>query len=59
MSFCVQFLIRLRYMVVILLVGGHINNFVRHAGIFRIGFIDLTVRRLHKTVLINTRIACQ
>ena len=59
MSFLIQRLIRLCYMVVILFVCGHVDNFVCDTRILRIGFIDLTVRSLNKSVLVDSCIACQ
>ena len=59
MSFLIQRLIRLCYMVIILFVCGHVDNFVCDTRILRIGFIDLTVRSLNKSVLVDSCIACQ
>ncbi|GFH92745.1 hypothetical protein IMSAGC002_04017 [Lachnospiraceae bacterium] len=46
-------------MVIIFFIRSHINNFIRNARINRIGFINLTVWCLYKTILINPCIACQ
>jgi len=59
MSFCVKCLIRLCYMVVILFISGHVNNFVSYTRIHRIRFINLTVRCLNKSVLIQLCIRCK
>ena len=58
-SFFVQRLIRLCYMVIILFICGHIYNLICYTRILRICFVDLTVRCLDKSVLIDSRIGCK
>ena len=59
MSLCVKCLIRLCYMVVILFICCHVNNFVGYTRIHRICLINLTVRCLNKSVLIQLCIGCK
>ena len=47
------------HIVVILFIRRHIYNLIGYSRILRIALIDLTVRRLHKTILIDPRIARQ
>ena len=44
---------RLSHMVVIFFIRSHVDDFVRNAGILRIGLIDLSVRCLYKAVFID------
>ena len=53
MSLRIQRLVRLCHMVVIFLVRCHVNNFIGYSRVFRIGLIDLAVRSLHKSVLVD------
>ena len=46
-------------MVVIFLISGHIYNILGNAGIVRISFVDLAVRSLYETVLVDSCIACK
>ena len=46
-------------MVIILFIRRHIDDFFRYPRIFRIRLVDLAVRRFHKAVLIDPRIACK
>ena len=59
MTFLVQRLIGLCYMVVILFIRRHVIHIVRYARVHRIGLVDTTIRCLYKTVLVNTGIARQ
>ena len=59
MSFLVQFGVCLRHMVVIFFIRCHIYNFIGYARVFRIGFVDLTVRRFNKAVFVDLCIACK
>ena len=59
MSFLVQRRVRLSHMVVIFFICSHIDYFIRYTRICRIRFIDLAVRRLNKSVLVNSRITCK
>ena len=53
-SFFVQRLVGLRYMVIILFIGCHINNLVSYYRIGRVCFVNLSVRSLNKTILIDS-----
>ena len=57
MSLRIERLGSLRDVVVILLIGRHIDNFIRYNRILRIGLINPPERRLNKTILINPRVA--
>ncbi len=46
-------------MVIIFFIGRHIDDFVGDARVHRIAPVDLSVRCLNKTILVDTRIACQ
>ena len=59
MSFRVKALIRLRHMEIIFFICRHVNDFIGHDWIVRIGAVDLAVRRLNKSVFIDPRVACQ
>ena len=59
MSFFVQRLVGLCYMVIILFISGHIYNLICYTRILRICFVDLTVRCLDKSVLIDSCIRCK
>ena len=59
MSFFVQRLIRLCYMVIILFICCHIDNFICNTRIFLICLINLSVRRFYETILIDSRIRSQ
>ena len=59
MSILIQFFVRLRYMVIIFLIRSHVYNFVCNTRIVFIWFINLTVRSLNKSVLVNSCVACQ
>ena len=41
-------------MIIILLVRRHIDRLVRNARILRIALVDLTIRRFHKAILIDS-----
>ena len=43
-------------MVIVLLVGSHIDHLVRDARILGICLVDLAIRRLDKSILIDPRI---
>ena len=58
-SLFVQRLVRLRYMVVILLVRGHIYNLIGNTRVLRIRVVNLAVRSLHEAVLVNSCIGCK
>ena len=58
-TFLVQRGVSLCYMVVIFLISGHIYNILGNAGIVRISFVDLAVRSLYETVLVDSCIACK
>ncbi|GFI11334.1 hypothetical protein IMSAGC007_03808 [Lachnospiraceae bacterium] len=59
MSLCIQGLICLGHMVIILFIRRHVYHLVGNTGILRIGFVNLTVRRLHKAVLVDSCIGCK
>ena len=59
MSVRVQGLIRLSHVVIILLIGRHVDNLFGDTRIVRVGFVDHTVRRLDKSVLIDAGIGSQ
>ena len=59
MSFFVQRLIRLCYMVIILFISSHIYNLICYTRILRICFVDLAVWCLNKSVLIDSCIRCK
>ena len=59
MTFLIQSFIRLRNMEIIFFVRRHIDKFIRNARIFRIGFIDDTIRSLYKSILIDSCITGQ
>ena len=59
MSLCVQRLICLRYMVIILFIGRHVDNLFGYPRILRIAPVNDTVGCLDKPVLINSRVGCQ
>ena len=46
-------------MIIIFLICRHIDSLVRNARVLRIALVDLTVRRLHKSILVNPRIGSQ
>ena len=54
MSFLIQFFVCLRHMEIIFLVRSHVNHFVCHHRILRIGLVYLTIRCLYESVLIDT-----
>ena len=58
-SLLVQRRIRLSHMVIVFLIRRHVDNFVRYARILRIGFVDLAVRRLNESVLVDPCVACK
>ncbi len=59
MPLLIQLLVGLSHMVIVFLVCRHIYDFIRDNRIHRIVMVYLPVRRLHKTVLVNPRIACE
>ena len=59
MSLFIQRLIRLCYMIIILFICCHIDNLICDTRIFRICFIDFTIRSLNETVLVNSCIRCK
>ena len=59
MSLCIQSLIRLCHMIIIFFIRSHIYDFIRNDRILRICLVDLSVRSLDKSVLVDSRIACQ
>ena len=46
-------------MVIVFLISGHVDHFLRNPGVGRVCLIYLTVRCLHKTVLINPGVGSQ
>ena len=54
MSFFIQRLIRLSYMVIIFFISCHINNFISYSRIGRICLIDSAVRSLDKSVFVDS-----
>ncbi len=46
-------------MVVIFFIRCHVYNFIGYLRIFRIGLINLTIRSLNKTVLVDSCIGCK
>ena len=58
-SFLVQRRIRLSHMVIVFLIRRHVDYFVRYARILRIGLVDLAVRRLNESVLVDPCVACK
>ncbi len=46
-------------MIIIFLIRRHVDCLVRNARILRIALVDLSVRRLHKTILVDPRIGCK
>ena len=59
MSLFVQRLIRLCYMVIIFLIRCHVYNLIGYTRVGRICFVDLSVRCLYETVLIDSCIGCK
>ena len=59
MSFLIQCLVGLCYMIVILFIRCHINNFVCYTRILRIGVVNLTIWSFNKSILVNSCITCQ
>ena len=59
MSLLIQLHVRLGHMVIILLIRSHIYDLVGNPGILGIRLVNLAVRRLDKTVLVDSRVACQ
>ena len=53
MSLCVQGLVRLSHMVVVFLIRRHVDNFISYYRILGIGLVDLAVRSLNETVLVD------
>ena len=53
MSFFIQLLIRLRYVVIVFLVRSHIFYLIGNPRVLRIRFIDLTIRCLHESILVD------
>ena len=58
-AFLIKRRIRLSHMIVVFLIGGHVNNFIRNTRVHRIGLVDLPVRRLDKAVFIDPCIGCK
>ena len=59
MTFGIQWLIGLCYMVVIFFIRCHIYNFVCNDRILRIIMINLTVWCFYKSILVNSCITCK
>ena len=59
MSVLIQRLVCLCYVIIILLVSGHVDHLVRNAGILRVGLVNLTIRSLHEAIFIDPCIACK
>ena len=59
MSFCIQFGVRLRDMILILLISSHVDHFIRDNRIRLVSPVNLAVRSLDKTILVDSRIARQ
>jgi len=59
MTFFIQRLIRLRYMVIVFFVRSHVNYFIRYSRILRITLVDPAIRSLYKTIFINSCIRCK
>ena len=59
MSFRVESLVCLRYVIIVFLVRRHVNHFFRNSGVEAVGLVYLTVRGFHKTVFVDSRIGCK
>ncbi len=59
MSFFIQRLIRLCYMVIIFFIRSHVNYFICYSRVLWICLINTTIRSFHKTIFINSRIRCK
>ena len=59
MSFLIQRLIRLCYMIIIFFIRSHIYYLFGYNRILRICFVNLTVRCFYKSVLIDSCITCK
>ena len=58
-AFLVQRFVRLCDYEVIFFVGSQINDLVGNDGVIRVTLVYKTVRRFHKSVLVNPRIRSQ
>ena len=59
MSFLIKLLISLSYVIVILFIGCHVYNLIRYTRILRVGLVNLSVRCLHETELIDSCEGCK
>ena len=55
----IQLFIRLGYMVIVFFICRHVNDFFGDPWIFRVSFIDFTVWRFYKAILIDSCITGQ
>ena len=59
MSFFIQRLVRLCYMIVIFFICCHVNNFFRYDRICRIFFIDSAIWSLDESIFVDSCIGCK
>ena len=59
MTFLVQRLVGLSHVVIVFLIRRHIYNFIGNHRILRVRVIDLAVRSLHESVLVDPGVAGQ
>ena len=59
MSLSVQLFAGLSHMIIVLLIRSHIYHLFSDYRILRVCLVNLSVGRLNKAILVDTRIACQ